>query len=176
MILRYLLSAIFVLIVMIVQFCFSWLIAAFVKDDGHYPAMLKIFEPYDTLATGDQMFWDNEMAGITSNYRRALAWGMRNCGYGAMGYMGFRAADVRDATSTGTEVDIGDWGYTLGTVYRTVKSSGIKYFDYKRAGRWSENYGWMIQFGWSLNFNSYTRGDIRRLCLDIRPRIKLEQK
>ena len=174
MIIRYLLSALFVITIMAIQFCFSWFIALFVKADGHYPTLLKIFEPYDTLATGDQMFWDNEMKGITSNYRRALAWGMRNCGYGAMGYMGFKCDKVTDFISNGPEIDIGDFGYVLGSVTRTVRNNGTKYFDYKRAGRWSESYGWMIQFGWSLNFGAYHPGDIRRLCLDIRPRIKLE--
>lgn len=174
MMIRYLLSAAIVLVVMVVQFCFSWLIALFVKADGHYPALLKIFEPYDTLATGDQNFWDKEMQGVTSNYWRALHWGMRNCGYGAMGYMGFKKGVVKDYLTTGAEIDIGDGGYTLGSVYRTCTNDGVKYFDYKRAGRWNSDYGWMLQFGWSLNgVESAPKGDIRRLCIDIRPRIKL---
>jgi len=176
MIIRYLIGAYLVVLTMLVQTIFQPIIALFVKADGNMPWFLKVFQPYDTLATGDENFWNNEMAGITSNYYRCLMWGWRNAGWGMMGYMGFKADTITDSTSTGVEVDIGDSGYTLGSRTITLRNNGTKYFDYKHAGRWTENYGYMIQFGWSLSFSSYNKGDIRRLCIDVRPRIKLEQK
>jgi len=180
MILRYIIGAILVLVVMIVQFCFSWWIALFVKSDGTYPYLLKVFQPYDTLAIGDQMFLDNEMAYTKKwhwwfrNYWCAFNWGQRNAGYGAMGYTGFKTGRVTWYAHYGKDVDIGDHGYTIGTSEATAINDTKVYFNYKRAGRLSKNYGWMVEFGWVLKgIKARMPGEICRLCLDVRPIIKL---
>jgi len=176
MILRYIIGAILVILTMIVQTIFQPIIALFVKSDGNMPWFLKVFQPYDTLATGDENFWNNEMKDHPSNYYRCLMWGWRNAGWGMMGYMGFKVKNIVDFTSTGGEVDIGDSIPKLGSVYRSCKNGWFKYFDYKKCGSWTTSYGYMVQFGWSLNgCTEAPKGDIRRLCIDVRPRIKLEQ-
>jgi hypothetical protein len=174
MFLKWALLAFITVILMIVQTIFQPVIALFVKPDGNLPYFLKWFQPFDTLATGDENFWNNEMKGVTSNYLRCLFWGWRNPAWGFMGYAGFITSNLSEFTSSGNEIDIGDFGYTLGSVFRTVKNNSTKYFDYKRAGAWNSNYGWMIQFGWSLNgVDKSPAGEVCRLCIDIRPKIKL---
>ena len=181
MILRYLIGSILVLLTMIVQVLFCWFIALFVKRDGNFIWLFKWAQPFDTLAIGDENFWNNEMAHtkdwwwVRRNYWLALQWsGLRNPGWGMMGYMGFKVDNIKDTFCSGGEVDIGDSGYRMGSVYRTCKNNGRKYFDYKRACKWSDSYGWMVQFGWAINDVEHAdRGSICRLCIDVRPLIKL---
>ena len=181
MILRYLIGSILVLLTMIVQVLFCWFIALFVKSDGNLPSCLKLFQPFDTLATGDENFWNNEMAytkdwhWLPRNYWLALQWsGLRNPGWGMMGIMGFKKGEITDYTESAGQVDIGDGGNVFGSVKRTCTNDRKAYWNYKKVGKWNDTYGYMIEFGWSLcDVKRAPEGDIRRLCIDIRPRIKL---
>lgn len=174
MFLKWTILALFTVIFMIVQTIFQPLIALFVKSDGNLPSCLKLFQPFDTLATGDENFWNNEMKCIQSNYLRCLFWGWRNPAWGIMGIMGFKKGEITDYTESAGQVDIGDGGNVFGSVKRTCTNDGKAYWNYKKVGKWNDTYGYMIEFGWSLcDVKSAPEGDIRRLCIDIRPRIKL---
>lgn len=178
----YFIKAALVVLTMIVQVLFCWFIALFVKKDGDFIWLFKWAQPYDTQAIGDEMFHNNEMLYTKNwwwpirNYWLALHWsGLRNPGWGMMGYMGIKVGEVQEYTSQGPDVDIGDGGYTLGEVKRTAIVNGKKYWNVKKAWLHSETgYGRMLEYGWSLkDINTETKGSIRRLCIDYRPKIKL---
>jgi hypothetical protein len=95
MILRYLFLSIIQVLLMLVQFFFSWLIALSVTKDGHLRLLPPLFEPTDSLAIGDRAYWDNEMSYCMGwpisirNYWLALNWGVRNPAYGFADMAGF---------------------------------------------------------------------------------------
>ena len=92
-----------------------------------------------------------------------------------MGYFGFKVSSAAWYT-TDKDVDIGDHGYTLGTSERLANNDGKQYFNYKRAGAWSESLGWMVEFGWVIKgIENREVGDICRLCIDVRPFVKLQK-
>lgn len=160
----------------LIQVCLGWLlIAPFVKSDGHLPYPLRyIFEPDDTLAIGDEMFRTREMAGTSSYYRLAEAWGRRNPAYGYDSLVGC-PSDIVIIKSYGQDID---WGYdanenavyTLGWQvivaergYWNLRCALLMPYPF----RWVfPDRGFLCQFGWNL------RGDvnfskIRNLKIDI---------
>jgi len=181
MIIKYVFLAVCGILLQILHVLHSPLLMLFLNKDGYLPKIFSWFQTEDAPAIGDQMFADREMAWTKkyptwlSNYLRGLFWAIRNPAYGYMAAYGITVDKITDYKSSGPEIDIGDGGYTLGEVTRTCKNNGVKYFDFKKAGKWNSNYGWMIQFGWSLNnIETATKGTNRRLCIDVRPRISLK--
>lgn len=180
MYLRYLALAVVAAVVIVINFVLAPVIPFFVNADGYLPKWLAWFQTQDAPAIGDQMFHDREMAFAKSypawefHYLCALLWAMRNPGYGFMQLHGLTVREIRNFTNDGPDVDIGDAGYRLGRVIRTCEQDGKRYFDFKAAGKWNDRYGWMVQFGWSLNgIQSDPIGTKRSLKLEIRPRIAL---
>ena len=182
MILRYLTVSIIQVLLMAFQWVFSFLIALSVTRDGHLRFFPSLFEPTDSLAIGDQMYWDNEMAHTKSwpwwirNYWLALNWGMRNPAYGYANLAACTMKGANDFYSTmpvsGPDIDTGDYGTVVGAVYREViNGDGKKYFEYRRIGRysWSKNLVWYIQLGWSIPRDSLVDGNKCHLCVYIRP-------
>jgi hypothetical protein len=167
-------------LLMAVQMVFSPLIAAFVRSDGHLPKWLSWFEPTDTPAIGDENFHNNQMSWTKSNYLYAMFWGWRNPAYGFSAKCGIKVDAPQYYTQSGQyKVDIGrnqltgDAIVLLGSLYRTVYNQGTRYWQYRRAGAWSKNYGWMIELGWNLEL-PFTDGEVRSLHIYIRPRISLK--
>ena len=176
MFIKWFVLAILTVILMLVHVIFSPVIYLFLNKEGYLPSWLSWFQTEDAPAIGDQMFADNEAKGITSHYIRGILWGIRNPAYGFMASCGIKISDITEYTESGPEVDIGDGGYSLGSVYRSCKNDCTKYFNYKAAGKWfSTDYAWMVEFGWSLNhIDKASSGTIRRMTVDIRPRILLK--
>lgn len=160
---------------MIVNVIFSPIICLFINKDGYLPSWLSWFQTQDNPAIGDKMFHDREMSWTQSNYLRGIFWAIRNPAYGFMSENGLTVWNVHSYISNGPDVDIGDFGYILGSVYRTCTNNDKEYFNYKSAGKWNDNFGWMVEFGWSLkDIHREVNGSNRRLCVDIRPRISLK--
>jgi len=181
MFIKYLALAFIAMIAMILNFMLAPIIPLFIGKDLMLPSWLSWFQTTDATATGDQMFWDREMAytkdysPFRQRYVRGFNWALRNPGYGYMQTHGLTVGDVSEYDSPVFDVDIGDHGYTLGSVYRTCKNDGKKYFQYKKAGKWSESTAWMLEFGYSIkNLDKEEKGSTRRLIVDIRPRISLK--
>lgn len=183
MFLRYSLLAVLQLFLMVTQLCFSWLIAAFIDKQGHLPIFLKWFEPTDSLATGDQMYWDREMLFTKyyperwQRYVRGFFWGMRNPAYGFADRAGYTIQNASKFTTTrpvtsDNDIDIGDNGANFGSVYRTITNGdGKKYFEYRKVAKWNEKYAWFIQLGWTVPATTLVEGDRQHLCVYIRPRV-----
>lgn len=181
---RYPLLALFWCLLATFQFLLWWLflspVLVLLKRDT-YPSWLIWFQPDDTLAIGDGMFGSRE-AAFTKNYPiwlsryvRSVMWGCRNPAYGWLSYsQGLKVNNVHYFTEAGTpNVDIGDFGYTLGTVTRTLTNGdGVKYFDWKHAGKWNDRLGYMLRFGWNLQ-PEFKNGEVRNMYVDIRPFISL---
>ena len=179
MFIRFGFLAIVQIVLMLFQFCFSWLIALSVTTEGHLRFFPSIFEPTDSLATGDQMYWDNEMS-YTKNWRwqwfkrywLALNWGMRNPAYGFADYAGFSAINPVEFTTTADlgdkDIDVGFAGTVAGSVYRTVETEGKKYFEYRKIKRRNSNIVWYLQMGWSIPAKGPSDGDYCHLCVYVR--------
>ena len=173
--------AVATIVVMILNVILSPILPFFINDEGYLQSWLSWFQTQDAPAVGDQSFIDREMS-YTKDYAPwrkkwvcGFNWALRNPAYGFMQLHGITVMVISEYTSTGQEVDIGDNGYTLGSVYRTCKNNNVKYFDYKKVGKWSDRYGYMVQFGWSLNnIDKEAVGAKRRIIVDIRPRVSLK--
>ena len=158
MILRYLILSIIQVFLMLVQFCFSWLIALSVTKEGHLRFLPSLFEPTDSLAIGDRAYWDNEMSYCMDwpqwirNYWLALNWGMRNPAYGFADMAAVTLKYAHDFTSFGDpSVDVGIIT-TPGAVYRTIiNGDGKKYFEYRFVRINSAKSAFYIQLGWSIS-------------------------
>lgn len=180
MYIKWFVLAILTLPVMLVNAICSPVISLFIDKHGNLPYWLSWFQTDDAPAYGDKMFQDREMAYTKnlpdwlSRYIRGIAWAIRNPAYGFMSSCGIRVNEITEYQTSGKEIDIGDGGYNLGTVFRTCRNNGIKYFNFKAANKWNDKYGWMIEFGWTLNnVDKELDGVVRRLAIDIRPLIKL---
>ena len=177
MILRYLTISIIQVILMLVQFCFSWLIALSVTKDGHLRLLPSLFEPTDSLAIGDSDYWNNEMSYCMDwtisirNYWLALNWGMRNPAYGFANIAGFDLQNYADYKLTGNpNIDVGWAGATIGSMLKTLTNGdGKKYFEYRKVWRWNSSYVCYLQLGWSL---SNLEAGRKHLCVYIRPFVK----
>ncbi|MFA5826871.1 MAG: hypothetical protein WC825_12995 [Gallionellaceae bacterium] len=53
-----------------------------------------------------------------------------------------------------------------------INGDGVKFFEFKAAGRWTANYAWMVQFGWNLA-PVLRNGEVRNLYVGVRPRVSL---
>jgi len=189
MFVKYSILAVINIILMVINAACSPLIALFINRNGYLPSWLSWFQTADNPAIGDAIYGNKE-AAFTAKYPRWLAyyirgvmWGCRNPAYGFSNATGLTInLDVffMPYKVVGDEnVDIGfDEAtqkpiYTLGTVYRTLwNGDGKQYFDWKHAGRWSANYGFMVRFGWNLD-PALLNGQRRSLYVDVRPRIAL---
>jgi hypothetical protein len=178
MILRYLILATLQVILMAFQWIFSFLIALSVTRDGHLRFFPSIFEPTDSLAIGDRMYWDNEMA-YTKNwpfwirqYWLALNWGMRNPAYGFANLASFTIKECFTFTTTCKElpdIDLGEGGAVIGEVTRSiVNGDGKKYFEYRSIKMYSKTNCYYIQVGWSIPFDGGKVGDKCHLCVYFR--------
>jgi hypothetical protein len=152
------------------QVLLGWaFIAPFVKADGHLPYPLRsLFEPDDTLAIGDEMFRSREMAGITSYYRLAEAWGRRNPAYGYDALVGC-PADITILKSYGKSVD---WGYD--GQENAIYTTGIQIILAEH-GYWNLRLAFIIpfttrgllcSFGWNL-LGEVVNSNTRNLKIDI---------
>lgn len=187
MYLRFLFYAIPQVILMLFQFCFSFLIALSVTKEGHLRFFPVLFEPSDSLAIGNRMYWDNEMAYAMDwpvwirNYWLALNWGMRNPAYG---FADWAAVTMRGADNFKTtaklgdkEIDVGDAGVVISSVFRTfTNGDGKKYFEYRKVWRSSIANVRYIQLGWSIPSAAaeFKDGIKCHLCLYFRPAFKIK--
>ena len=161
------------------QMSLGWLfIAPFVQADGNLPPLLRTwFQPIDSPAIGDTAYANKEALFTTnyprwlSYYIRAVMWGARNPAYGWDNVCGFTIQDSNVHSISGNPmVDIGTQA-TFGLVTRSLTQNNITYFDWKYAGAWTTNYGYMLRFGWVMN--SFAIGYRAQLTIDVRPLIKL---
>ena len=188
MFIRYIPLALFWLVLAAFQFLFGcallspWLV---ILQRDTYPALLGWFQPDDTPAIGDAMYGNNEALFTKSypvwlaRYVRGVMWGCRNPAYGWLAARGIKILyQPTVAISGNPNIDIGDFGATFGKCYRTASINGVDYFDWKLVSdrdwlfRHSNEYGWMIRFGWNLAA-PFRAGEVRNLYVDVRPRIKL---
>jgi hypothetical protein len=174
MFIRYIPIALFWIVLALICWAFAPVIARFMDMKTQMlPKRLGWFQTDDNLCTGDDSFKNKEMAGITDMYVICAAWLRRNPAYGWLSARGVKILYLPTVTVTGNpNIDIGDFGATFGKCYRTASINGFDYFDWKLVGRWSENYGYMLRFGWNLAA-PFSLGEVRNLYVDVRPRIKL---
>jgi hypothetical protein len=183
MIIRYLSLSVIQVFLMAFQWVFSYFIARTVDKDGHYPWYFKWFEPKDSLATGDEMYWNNEMAYCLNwpepqrSYERAFNWGQRNPACGFASVAGFTIKSPAMFTTNRTEspdIDIGEAGVTVGSVYRILTNGDSKkYFEYRKIFPSLFGTYFYIQLGWSIPTLVREEGDKCHLCFYIRPFAKV---
>lgn len=186
---RYIFLAIANVILMVINALGSPLIALFISRSGYLPWWLSWFQTDDNPATGDDMFKRNQMAWTLNlwpwwaRYFQGIFWAIRNPAYGFSSRYGMPVFNAHSCTESGTpNIDIGRDEvtgaavYTLGHVYRTaINGDGVKFFEFKAAGRWTANYAWMVQFGWNLA-PVLRNGEVRNLYVGVRPRVSIANK
>ena len=163
--------AVIALVLKAFQALLGWLfIAPFVKADGNLPPFLsKWFEPDDTPIIGDTNFRTREMAGVTSYYRLAEAWGRRNPAYGWDSKVCGIPADIKIIKSIGKQVD---WGYDENE--QAVYTTGVQLILAEK-GYWNLRLAFVIpfttrgclcSFGWNLS-GGVVNSKTRNLKIDI---------
>ena len=176
--LKWILLVIVGLLVTIIHFVFSPVIALFVNNTGYLPSWLSWFQTSDNPAIGDQMFHDNQMAWTKSKYLYAVFWAMRNPGYG---YDHWAGADITSPTYYA--IDGNDYvcidkvpgeptRLIEGYVSRRVTTGGKKYFQFRLIKRWSKTRVMRLSFGWDLH-SPMRQGTKRNLEFTISPAISM---
>jgi len=153
------------------------MIALSVTRDGHLRLFPSLFEPTDSLAIGDNEYWNTEMSYAKNwpwwikNYWLSLNWGMRNPAYGFASLAGFDLYNPTQVSFKGeSNIDVGWAGAVIGSSLTTlINGDGKKYFEYRKIFRWNSRYVCFIQLGWSLSNFEVGR---KHLCVYIRPWIK----
>jgi hypothetical protein len=198
MIIVYAIFAIINVVLMAVQFITGWLWLApilVIMQRDTYPCWLNVFQPVDSLATGDfesakVRFQDREGA-FTKKYpawlRRyilAVIWGCRNPAYGwSQRTAAFRASKLQSYMSLNHNyIDIGRDDNTgkcianLGTDFRILTNGlcGITYFQFIQAKRWfNTDYAYMVSLGWNVR-KDIPVGELISLQVVFRPFVSLK--
>jgi len=173
MIIKYLLLALFGVLVSLFAWVFSPVLALFIRSDGYLPGWLSWFQTQDNPAIGDAGFQTRQMSWTTSRYLWGMFWIARNPAYGYDSWAGFDVSpDMIYMTSklAGLEWDNTATVFRTGTMLQTFG----KYFEWSAVWRWSATRYGRVAFGWHLN-PPFVIGERRGLRLTVSPYMMIQK-